>query len=39
MTDKAIMMIDKINGYLKQNTDDKASYDVSVNELLRLSQM
>lgn len=39
MTDKAIMMIDKINGYLKQNTDDRASYDVSVNELLRLSQM
>lgn len=39
LTDKAINLMERIEGYLKQNTDDKTSYDVSVNELIKLAQM
>lgn len=38
VTDKAIMLMDRINAYLTQSVDDKASYEVSVNELIKLAQ-
>ena len=38
MTDKAIALMDRINAYLTQFVDDKASYEVSVNELIKLAQ-
>lgn len=38
MTDKAIALMDRINAYLTQSVGDKASYEVSVNELIKLAQ-
>lgn len=39
MTDKAISLIERINNYLTQATDEKTSYEVSVNELIKLAQL
>lgn len=38
VTDKAIALMDRINAYLIQPVDDKTSYEVSVNELIKLAQ-
>lgn len=38
-TDKAILLKDKIDAFLIQEVDDKADYTVSVNELIKISQM
>ena len=39
LTDKAISLMDKIEGYLIQPTDDKTDYQTSVDEIIRLAQM
>lgn len=39
LTDKAIALMDRIDAYLIQATDEKTSYEVSVNELIKLAQM
>ena len=39
MTDKAIMMNDKINAYLIQGSEDSADYEIAKNELINLSKM
>ena len=37
--DKAILMQDKINAYLKQSANDTADYEIAKNELINLSKM
>ncbi|GBF22689.1 flagellum-specific ATP synthase [Candidatus Gastranaerophilus sp. (ex Termes propinquus)] len=37
-TDKAIALMDKINAFLLQDVDEKASIDVSINELCRMAE-
>ncbi|HEY8542184.1 MAG TPA: FliI/YscN family ATPase [Pseudothermotoga sp.] len=37
--DKAIKMIDSINAFLKQGIDEKPTYDQTINQLLKLSNM
>ena len=39
LTDKAISIMDKIEGYLIQSTDEKTNYEVSVDELIKLAQL
>lgn len=39
LCDKAITLKDKIDNFLIQEVDDKASYDVTINELMQISQM
>ena len=39
MCDKAIAMMNNINGFLKQSTDDKIEYQETVNQLLQLGQL
>lgn len=39
ITDKAILLKDKIDAFLIQEVDDKADYTVSVNELIKIAQM
>ena len=39
LTDKAISLMDKIEGYLIQPTDDKTDYQTSVDEIIKLAQM
>ena len=39
LTDKAISIMDKIEGYLIQSTDEKTNSEVSVDELIKLAQL
>ena len=39
LTDKAISIMDKIEGYLIQSTDEKTNYEASVDELIKLAQL
>ena len=39
LTDKAISIMDKIEGYLIQSTDEKTNYEISVDELIKLAQL
>ena len=39
MTDKAILMHDKINSYLIQKSDDSADYEIAKNELINLAKL
>ncbi len=39
MCDKAIALMDSINGYLKQSTKDKVEFDKAVNDLIQLGQL
>ena len=39
MTDKAIELIDKINDYLIQSTDEKINFETSKNELIKLANL
>ena len=39
MCDKAIAMMNNIDGFLKQSTDDKIDYQETVNQLLQLGQL
>ncbi len=39
LCDKAIALKDKIDNFLIQEVDEKASYDVTINELMQISQM
>ena len=39
MTDKAIAMYDRINGYLIQGSEELADYEIAKNELINLSKM
>ena len=39
MTDKAILLNDKIEAYLTQKTNEKSDFEVTKNELINLSKM
>ena len=39
LTDKAIAIMDKIEGYLIQSTDEKTNYETSVENLIKLAQL
>ena len=39
LTDKAIAMYDRINGYLIQGSEELADYEIAKNELINLSKM